>query len=94
MSRISPDYVKRLEQGRAHPRAAVLRALTRALRLSRAEYELACRLAGHACELDGQVPQHVAPSVLRMIDRFRDAPIAVYDAAWTLLERNEMWSAR
>ena len=38
---VSPDYVKRLEQGRAHPSAAVLRALSRALQLSDIEYELA-----------------------------------------------------
>jgi transcriptional regulator with XRE-family HTH domain len=39
---VSPDYVKRLEQGSAHPSGAVLRALSRTLRLSGPEYELAC----------------------------------------------------
>ncbi len=56
---VSPDYVKRLEQGRAHPSAGVLRAISRALRLSDVEYELACRLAGHAAELGGLVPQYI-----------------------------------
>ena len=90
---LSPDYVKRLEQGRAHPSSAVVRALARALRLSDAEYALACQLAGHAADLKGQVPQHVGPSVQRLLDRLRDAPIAVYDAAWTLLDHNELWAA-
>jgi len=90
---VSPDYIKRLEQGRAHPGANVLRALSRALQLSDTEYELACRLAGHAADLKAQVPQHVGPSVQRMLERFRDVPIAVYDAAWTLLEHNEPWAA-
>jgi len=88
---VSPDYVKRLEQGRAHPGAAVLRALSRALRLADAEYELACRLAGHAPERRGRVPQRIGPSVQRLLDRFADTPIAVFDASWTLLEHNELW---
>ena len=29
----------------------------------------------------------------RIIERFQDTPIAVYDAAWTLLEHNEPWAA-
>jgi transcriptional regulator with XRE-family HTH domain len=90
---VSPDYVKRLEQGRAHPSGAVLRALARTLRLSDTEYELACRLAGHATELNGQVPRHIGPSVQRLLDRLADTPIAVFDAAWTLLEHNELWTA-
>jgi hypothetical protein len=90
---VSPDYVKRLEQGRAHPSGAVLRALSRTLRLSDSEYELACRLAGHAAELDGRVPQHVGPGVQRLLDRLTDTPIAVFDAAWTLLDHNDLWTA-
>ena len=93
LSGVSPDYVKRLEQGRAHPSGAVLRALARALQLSDSEYELACRLSGHAADREGHVPQRVGPSVQRMLERFRDVPIAVYDAAWTLLEHNELWAA-
>ncbi|TDC13409.1 helix-turn-helix domain-containing protein [Actinomadura bangladeshensis] len=91
---VSTDYVKRLEQGRAHPSGAVLRALSRTLRLSDEEYELACRLAGHAVERGGgQVPRHLAPSVRRLLDRLNDNPIAVFDATWTLLERNHLWAA-
>ncbi|WP_232323901.1 helix-turn-helix domain-containing protein [Catenuloplanes japonicus] len=90
---VSPDYVKRLEQGRAHPSAAVLTALSRALRLSDAEYELACRLAGHAPRAAGTVPRRIGPSVQRLLDRFADTPIAVFDATWTLLEHNELWTA-
>ncbi|GAA1913870.1 helix-turn-helix domain-containing protein [Streptantibioticus ferralitis] len=90
---VSPDYVKRLEQGRAHPSAAVLRALARTLRLSDTEYELACRLAGHAAERGGLVPQHIGPSVQCLLDRLADTPMAVFDAAWTLLEHNDLWTA-
>ena len=90
---VSPDYVKRLEQGRAHPSAGVLRAISRALRLSGVEYELACRLAGYAAELDGLVPQHIGPSVQRLLDRLADTPVAVFDASWTRLEQNGLWTA-
>ena len=90
---VSPDYIKRLEQGRAHPSSAVLRALSRTLQLSSAEYELACRLAGHAAELRGRVPQHIGPGVQRLFARFADTPIAVFDAAWTLLQHNDLWAA-
>lgn len=90
---VSPDYVKRLEQGRAHPSGAMLRALARTLRLSDTEYELACRLAGHAAEPEGLVPQRIDLSVRRLLDRLTDTPIAVFDAAWTLIEHNELWTA-
>ena len=90
---VSPDYVKRLEQGRAHPSAGVLRAISRALRLSGAEYELACRQAGYAADLDGLVPQHIGPSVLHLLDRLADTPVAVFDASWTRIEQNDMWTA-
>ena len=90
---VSPDYVKRLEQGRAHPSAGVLRAISRALRLSDAEYELACRLAGHAAESRGLVPQHIGPSVQRLLDRLAATPVAVFDASWTRLAQNDLWTA-
>lgn len=45
---VSADYIKRLEQGRARPSRSVLGALSRALRLSREEYEHFCALAGYA----------------------------------------------
>lgn len=90
---VSPDYVKRLEQGRAHPSAAILRALSRTLRLSDTEYELACRLAGYAADSGGLVPQHIGPSAQRLLDRLTGNPVAVFDAAWTLIENNDLWAA-
>lgn len=90
---VSADYVKRLEQGRSHPSRSVIRALARALRLSNAEYELACRLAGHASRINAEVPQHITPSVQRLLDRLPDVPIAVFDAAWTRVEQNLLWTS-
>jgi transcriptional regulator with XRE-family HTH domain len=90
---VSADYVKRLEQGRSHPSRSVIRALARALRLSDAEYTIACRLAGHATQLRTEVPQHITPSIQRLLSRLPDVPIAVFDAAWTRIDQNAMWSA-
>ncbi|GAA1908516.1 hypothetical protein GCM10009753_44730 [Streptantibioticus ferralitis] len=39
------------------------------------------------------MPQHIGPSVQRLLDRLADTPIAVFDAAWTLLEHNDLWTA-
>lgn len=90
---VSPDYVKRLEQGRAHPTAGVVHALARALRLSEAETATALRLAGHASDLRALMPRRITPSVRRLLDRLPDTPVAVFDAAWTRLDQNPMWSA-
>lgn len=90
---VSPDYVKRLEQGRARPTASVVYALARALRLSEAETSTALRLAGHASDLKALMPRRITPGVRRLLDRLPDAPVAVFDAAWTRLDQNPLWTA-
>ncbi|SEP09176.1 helix-turn-helix transcriptional regulator [Actinacidiphila rubida] len=86
---ISVDYVTRLEQGRAvHPSEQVVEALGRALRVSGAEREHLFRLAGLIPPGRGTVPAFVPPSVQRMLDRLAGTPVAVSDAAWTLLLAN------
>jgi transcriptional regulator with XRE-family HTH domain len=90
---VSPDYVKRLEQGRAHPTASVVYALARALRLSDAETATALRLAGHASDLQALMPRRITPSVRRLLDRLSNTPVGVFDAAWTRLDQNPLWIA-
>ena len=90
---VSPDYVKRLEQGRAHPTAGVVHALARALRLTDAETATALRLAGHANDLRALMPRRITPSVRRLLDRLPDTPVGVFDAAWTRLDHNALWGA-
>ncbi|MDR7277118.1 helix-turn-helix domain-containing protein [Catenuloplanes atrovinosus] len=85
---VSAEYVKRLEQGHGRPSAQVLYALARALRLSSAEYEYLCSLAGHVPSRAGRVPYEVGPSARHLLDRLGDVPICVLDAAWTLLAWN------
>lgn len=91
---ISVDYVTRLEQGRAsHPSAQVVEALARALRLSGQERAYLFRMAGLAPPGPETVPGCITPSVQRLLDRLVGTPVGVYDAAWTLLLANPLYSA-
>lgn len=91
---ISADYLTRLEQGRATaPSAQVVEALARALRLPDAERDLLFHLAGHAAPGAQVVPARITPSVQRLLDRFVDTPVAVYDAAMTLVTANAPFEA-
>ncbi|MGW3662361.1 helix-turn-helix transcriptional regulator [Streptomyces sp. NPDC005141] len=91
---ISVDYVTRLEQGRAaHPSEQVVEALGRALRLSGAEREHLFQVAGLVPPGRGMVPAHITPGVHRLLDRLNGTPVAVYDAAWTLLLANPLYAA-
>ncbi|MEU6846999.1 helix-turn-helix transcriptional regulator [Streptomyces sp. NPDC046716] len=91
---ISADYVTRLEQGRAtHPSDQVVAALARALRLSGAEREHLFRLAGLVPPGRDRVPGTLTPSVHRLLERLAGTPVAVFDAAWTLLLANPLYTA-
>ncbi|MET8284311.1 helix-turn-helix transcriptional regulator [Streptomyces sp. NPDC051639] len=91
---LSVDYVTRLERGRAtSPSDQVLTALSRALRLSEAEREHLFRLAGQAPPAAGHISRHVPPSVQRLLDQLRLAPLGVHDAAYDLISWNPLWAA-
>ncbi|MEU9045734.1 MULTISPECIES: helix-turn-helix transcriptional regulator [unclassified Kitasatospora] len=90
---LSVDYIVRMEQGRADPSAATVAALGRALRLSREELAHFYRLADHLPPSDLVVPTHISPGVQRLLTRLADTPVAVYDAAWTLITGNPMWTS-
>ncbi|WP_449350306.1 helix-turn-helix domain-containing protein [Streptomyces shaanxiensis] len=91
---ISVDYVTRLEQGRAaNPSVQVVEALARALRLSADERTYLFGLAGQVPPGPDVVPAFITPSVQRLLDRLVDTPVAVSDAAMTLLVANPMYAA-
>ncbi|WP_432570827.1 helix-turn-helix domain-containing protein [Kineococcus sp. SYSU DK005] len=92
LSGMSADYVRRLEQGRSHPSAGVVKAIARALRVGRGDYERLCALAGYAAA-DGQVPQQLGPGAMRLLERFADTPMIVTDAAMNLLATNNAFLA-
>jgi transcriptional regulator with XRE-family HTH domain len=89
---VSADYVRRLEQGRSHPSAAVVSAIARALRVDRADYERLCALAGYAAS-DGQVPREAGVAATRLLERFGDTPAFLTDAAWNVVAVNGAWLA-
>ncbi|MBX6169719.1 MAG: helix-turn-helix domain-containing protein [Thermobispora bispora] len=91
---ISVDYITRLEQGRAvNPSVPIVEALARALRLSGDERAYLYRLAELVPPGPEVVPQYIPPSVQRLLDRLADTPVAVSDAAMTLLVTNRMYAA-
>lgn len=91
---ISADYLTRLEQGRTtSPSAQVVESLARALRLPDPDRALLHELAGYTTPGPGQVPSRITPSVQRLLDRLAGTPVAVYDAAWTLLAANPAYDA-
>ena len=91
---ISVDYVTRLEQGRAaNPSGHVVEALARALRLTGDERAYLFELAGLVAPGPELVPSYIPPSVLRLLDRMVDTPVAVNDATMTLLVANPMYQA-
>lgn len=91
---ISVDYLVRLEQGRArNPSTEVLASLARALRLSAEERDHLYQVAGHAAPKRSQISSHITPGIQRLLDRLSDLPVAVYDAAWTLIAWNPPWAA-
>ncbi|MFI6656556.1 helix-turn-helix transcriptional regulator [Streptomyces sp. NPDC050523] len=91
---ISVDYITRLEQGRAaNPSAQIVEALARALRLSGDERAYLYGLAELVPPGPEVVPQYITPSVQRLLDRLVGTPVAVSDAAMTLLLANPMYAA-
>ncbi|MEX3105523.1 helix-turn-helix transcriptional regulator [Streptomyces sp. ST1015] len=91
---LSVDYVTRLEQGRStNPSGQVAEALARALRLTADERAYLFGLAGLVLPGPQVVPSYIPPSVLRLLDRLVDTPVAVTDAALTLLMANPLHQA-
>ncbi|MDH2387943.1 helix-turn-helix transcriptional regulator [Streptomyces sp. HNM0663] len=91
---ISVDYVTRLEQGRAtNPSRQVVEALARALRLTSARRAHLFQLAGLVPPGPEKVAAYITPNVQRMLDRLAGTPVAVFDAAWTQLLANPLYTA-
>ena len=93
LAAISPEYVARLEQGRATtPSPQVCASLARALRLSSDEEAHLMRLAGYTAS-PARIPRAVPDSLYRVIDQLANNPVAVYDALWRLLHWNHLFAA-
>lgn len=86
---MSTDYYSRLEQGRSpQPSTQMLASLARALRLSAEEQDYLFRVAGHNAPNRGVLFDHVAPALLRVLDRFTDTPALILSALGETLVQN------
>lgn len=91
---VSVGYLTRLEQGHAsHPSALVCAALARALELGAEETDVLYLLAGHAPPCGERYSSEITPAVQRLLERFDDLPVLVYDLAWELVAKNRLGEA-
>lgn len=83
---MSPDYYSRLEQQRGpQPSEQMIAAIARALRLTLAERDHLFRLAGHTAPLRESRGDHVAPGLMRVLDRLHDTPAQIISAIGEVL---------
>ena len=88
---MSTDYYVRLEQARGpQPSEQILAALARALRLSNDERDYLFRLAGHSAPRRTPLDSHVAPGLLRVLDRLEDAPALILSSLGETLMQNRL----
>jgi len=91
---MSTDYYVRLEQARGpQPSEQILAALARALRLSNDERDYLFRLAGHSPPGRTPLDTHVAPGLLRVLDRLEDTPALILSSIGETLLQNTLAKA-
>lgn len=90
---VSSDYLSRLEQQRgAHPSAAVVAALARALRLDHDERDHVFHLAGLTAPARRST-RHVPPGLLRLVDHLPDIPARITTDLHDMLWQNPLADA-
>jgi MmyB-like transcription regulator ligand binding domain/Helix-turn-helix domain len=94
LASMSTDYYTRLEQQRGpQPSEQMLSSLARALRLSTGERDYLFRMAGHNAPATLSATTHVAPALLRVLDRLSDTPALIISNLGETLVQNRMASA-
>ncbi len=91
---MSTDYYTRLEQRRGpQPSEQMLGSLARALRLTGEECRYLYRVAGHNAPTTASSAPHVAPALLRVLDRLDDTPALILSELGETLVQNRMAAA-
>ena len=91
---MSTDYYTRLEQQRGpQPSEQMLGSLARALRLSGDERDYLFQIAGHNAPASVSTAAHVAPALLRVLDRLDDTPALILSNLGETLIQNRMADA-
>jgi len=91
---MSTDYYTRLEQQRGpQPSEQLLASLARALRLTHGERDYLFQVAGHNAPTAESANAHVAPALLRVLDRLADTPALIVSNLGETLVQNRMAEA-
>lgn len=91
---MSTDYYTRLEQRRGpQPSEQMLASLARALRLTSNERDYLFRVAGHNAPASTASATHVAPALMRVLDRLDDTPALILSNLGETLVQNRMADA-
>jgi transcriptional regulator with XRE-family HTH domain len=94
LAAMSTDYYTRLEQQRGpQPSEQMLGSLARALRLTGDERDYLFQLAGHSPPTPAAAATHVAPALLRVLDRLSDTPALILSNLGETLVQNRMADA-
>jgi hypothetical protein len=94
LAAMSTDYYTRLEQQRGpQPSEQMLASLARALRLTSDERNYLFRIAGHTAPAAITAATHVAPALLRVLDRLEDTPALILSSLGETLVQNRMADA-
>ncbi len=94
LAAMSADYYTRLEQRRGpRPSEQMLAALARALRLTGHERDYLFQVSGHTPPASVGTPTHVAPALLRVLDRLADTPALILSDLGETLVQNAMADA-
>ncbi|MFJ1766813.1 helix-turn-helix transcriptional regulator [Amycolatopsis sp. NPDC088138] len=94
LAAMSTDYYTRLEQQRGpQPSEQMLAALARALRLSNDERDYLFVVAGRTAPSPVATAAHVAPALLRVLDRLSDTPALIISNLGEVLVRNRLAEA-
>jgi transcriptional regulator with XRE-family HTH domain len=93
LAHMSTDFYTRLEQRRgSRPSEQTIRALARALRLTRDERDHLLQLAGHTAPPRTRRSDHVSPALLRVLDGL-DTPAQIVSDLGVTLEQNPLAEA-
>ena len=94
LAAMSTDYYTRLEQQRGpQPSEQLLAALARALRLTDGERDYLFQVAGRNAPSSVSGTTHVAPALLRVLDRLDDTPAMIKSNLGETLVQNRMAEA-
>jgi transcriptional regulator with XRE-family HTH domain len=94
LASMSTDYYTRLEQQRGpQPSEQMLTALARALRLTGDQRDYLFRVAGRGAPARVPAAAHVAPALLRVLDRLDDTPALILSSLGETLVQNRMAEA-